>query len=58
MNDHFVVGITWSDTQEEATVRTWKPMDPVKQALPGHQEAQRSSDTCDDDLGDIQNGAE
>lgn len=30
----------------------------VKQALPGHQEAQRSSDTCDDDLGDIQNGAE
>lgn len=58
LNEHFVVGIIWSDTQEEAHVRARKPTDSVKQAQPGHQEAQWSSDTCDDDLGDIQNGAE
>lgn len=35
-----------------------QPMGSAKQALPGHQKAQWSSNTCDDDLGDIQNGAE
>lgn len=51
-------GIIWSDTQERAMSRAQKPSHSRKQAPPGLREAQRSTDTCDDDLGDIQNGAE
>ncbi len=42
----------------EGHVRAQQHMGSAKPAPPSHQEAQWSSDTCDDDLGDIQNGAE
>ena len=58
MTESSGVGIIWSDTQERDHVRALQPTGSAKLAPPGHQEAQWSHYTCDDDLGDIQNGAE